>query len=86
MDKSAYDLTRAHKHSIRNRAELLSSDLCGCFHCLSVFAPSEIGEFWDDEMTATCPRCGIDSVIGSSSGFPIETDFLRAMNAKWFDA
>jgi hypothetical protein len=77
----------AHKFSIRNRKHVEESEVCGCFYCLAIFAPAEI-EDWTDEDdeqdTALCPRCGIDSVIGSSCGAPITPEFLGAMNMKWF--
>lgn len=78
----------AHRHSIRHRQEVLGSQTCGCFYCLSVFTPGEIVE-WTDEtegvgQTALCPRCGIDSVIGSSSGYTISKDFLSQMHQHWF--
>lgn len=34
--------------------------------------------------TALCPYCGIDSVIGESSSFPITPEFLKAMHRYWF--
>ena len=53
------------------------------------YSPREIEEWVDaDEtgegQTALCPRCGIDSVIGSASGYPITKEFLEAMNRRWF--
>ncbi len=30
------------------------------------------------------PRCGIDSVIGSRSGFPLTPEFLAGMKQHWF--
>lgn len=46
------------------------------------------GEFdeWivDDQFTAFCPYCGIDSVIGESSGYPITKEFLKKMKEHWF--
>ena len=33
---------------------------------------------------ALCPACGIDSVLGSASGFPVTPEFLGRMNACWF--
>jgi hypothetical protein len=79
---------RAHKNSFDNRDEIRVSSLCGCFFCLSIFAPAEVVD-WQDEKggtsaTALCPMCGIDSVIGSASGFPITEDFLKKMNKRWF--
>ena len=35
-------------------------------------------------LTATCPRCGIDSVIGDASEFPVTTEFLQKMQRRWF--
>ena len=80
---------RAHRHSIDHRIEVLQSDLCGCFYCRKTFPPTTIRE-WTDEVggigqTALCPRCGIDSVIGSASGFPVQKlDFLREMRRHFF--
>jgi len=86
----------AHKHSIHHRSEIARSQECGCFYCLHIFPPSEIEDWvdWppgtpeDKELelgtTALCPKCGIDSVIGDQSGFPIERAFLESMNKHWF--
>ena len=78
------DVTRAHGHSSEHRPELLRSRVCGCFYCLKVFNPENIDEWVDEEQTALCPSCGIDSVIGEASGFPITRAFLTAMKARWF--
>jgi|SRR6516165_820547 hypothetical protein len=75
----------AHKHCFGNREELMNSANCGCFYCVSIFPPGEIVKWVDDEdQTALCPFCGIDSVIGSASGYPITTDFLSRMRKHWF--
>jgi hypothetical protein len=85
-------LVSAHKHCIRNKEEILSSDLCGCFYCLSLFKPDRIVDWLkedctdtnsDNIYTALC-TCGVDAVIGSASGFPITTQFMQAMHAIWF--
>jgi len=78
------DLKAAHKHSNRHRAELESSDQCGCFHCLEVFSTKQIDVWVDDEDTALCPICGIDAVIGSTAGFPLTAAFLSEMRQHWF--
>lgn len=81
------DYIRAHQHCIENRAEVEASVLCGCFYCMSIYPSSEIEDWIDDQeaLTADCPRCGIDAVIGSASGFPITSEFLNLMNAHWFE-
>lgn len=78
------DFERAHGFSIFNRQQILASDLCGCFYCLSTFLSSEISNWVDRDLTPLCPRCGIDSVIGSASSFPITDEFLSGMNKRWF--
>lgn len=78
------EILKAHKHSSGHRDEILKSNLCGCFHCLSIFSPSKIDEWIDDGQCAMCPNCGIDSVIGSESGYPITTEFLKEMSNHWF--
>lgn len=79
----------AHRHSIRHYDEVCQSDTCGCFYCCRIFSPVEISEWVDDgdtdsAKTALCPYCGIDSVIGSAAGYPIDASFLREMRKHWF--
>ena len=83
------DIIKAHKHSIRHYNELKESEFCGCFYCLKIFSFDKIADWiLDGEnkegKTALCPYCGIDSVIGSASGFPITKDFLKSMSKHWF--
>ena len=78
----------AHKHSSHHREEVLGSEMCGCFYCLAIFGPDEI-DVWVDSVngvgqTALCPRCSVDSIIGSASGFPITQEFLEQMHRRWF--
>jgi hypothetical protein len=78
-------LDAAHRHSANHRAELEQSDMCGCFHCRNTFKAAKVDEWIDEDSTALCPHCGIDSVIGSASGFPVcEEKFLQAMYKRWF--
>ncbi len=77
-------LDAAHDHCSLNRVELQNSTLCGCFYCFAIFAPDEISEWIVDGRTAVCPKCPVDSVIGSASGFPITPEFLHRMHDKWF--
>ena len=81
---SNHDFERAHTHCTNNRAELDASSQCGCFYCLSIFPASEITEWTDEGRTAICPKCPVDSVIGSASGYPITIEFLQRMHDNWF--
>ena len=78
------DFVVAHKNATRNRKEIENSDLCGCFYCIHIFRPSKIVEWIDDDSTAMCPDCGIDSVIGSKSGYSITIELLEKMRNHWF--
>ena len=85
MSYSRDIILAAHKHCSNHRSEVLSSARCGCFFCLSTFAPTEIHTWIDDEQTAICPKCPVDSVLGDRSGYPVDDpEFLRAMHAYWF--
>ncbi|MBO5006698.1 MAG: cytoplasmic protein [Clostridia bacterium] len=74
---------QAHKYSSDHREQLLHDNVCGCFYCLNIFSPEKITN-WLGEKTAVCPYCGIDAVIGESSGYPITKEFLQKMKNYWF--
>ena len=80
---SETELKRAHKHSIYHHQQIKNSR-CGCFYCLKTFEYSDIHEWTDNDTTALCPICGIDTVIGDTSGFPIHQEFLQAMHKYYF--
>ena len=78
-------IIKAHKYSKNNKDKLLMDSSCGCFYCCEIFNPTEINEWvHDDNVTALCPFCGIDSIIGEYSAFPITKEFLTEMNKYWF--
>jgi hypothetical protein len=81
MEKS---FEKAHGFTSKHRKELEKDSVCGCFHCMKIFHPTEIIEWCDNGQTAICPHCGIDAVIGESSGFPITEPFLGEMHKEWF--
>lgn len=78
-------LKEAHEHCANNYEELQKSKVCGCFYCNRIFEPKEI-KSWipDGKLTAQCPYCDIDSVIGDASGYSITESFLKAMHKEWF--
>ncbi len=86
MEHTTEDVIKAHEHSFHNREQLKKKQKCGCFYCLRIFQSDEIERYIADEPhgTAVCPYCSIDSVIGESSGYPIEPEFLKCMNEYWF--
>jgi hypothetical protein len=88
FDRDFYE--HARHFSRFNRAALEQDNLCGCYYCGKIFAPSEIEEWCceeadGEEVTALCPHCGIDSVISESSGHSITQEFLEAMHCSAFE-
>ena len=87
---AAYDLEDAHRYSCNNKPTLEKDSLCGCFYCLEIYDPVEIKEWITEDTrvdefgTAICARCGVDSVIGESSGYPMTKEFLTSMKKRWF--
>lgn len=75
----------AYQFSKNNKQKVLKDHYCGCFYCLKIFTPEEI-TIWlgDEEETAVCPFCGINSVIGESSGYSITKEFMTKMHHHWF--
>ena len=82
------DYIEAHQHSNAHENEVNASEECGCFSCLSVFAPDDIKEWIEepnsDERTALCPFCEREAVFGSAAGFPVTVEFLEKMRKYWF--
>lgn len=78
------DIVAAHDHASDHRDEIERSTTCGCFYCMETFPAEEVlwGRF--SEITGACPHCGVDSVIGDASGYPVTPHFLRRMNRRWF--
>jgi hypothetical protein len=86
---SEFDIQPAHRHSIRNRREVLASEVCACFYCLALFEPGKVVSWVADgpsesDETALCPHCSVDSVLGSASGIPLTAEFLCRMKQHWF--
>jgi hypothetical protein len=78
------NVREAHVHCSKHRAEILTSESCACFYCLKTFGASQIEDWVDDGQTALCPKCGIDSMIGSAAGFALTPEFLEEMHKHWF--
>jgi hypothetical protein len=85
MPTSFSTLELLHRLCANHRQAVLASTTCGCFYCQKTFASSEVEDWVDDEEgTALCPRCGIDSVIPESETYKLTPDLLRDMNEYWF--
>lgn len=84
--KESLDYALAHNHCRNNKEELARSSSAACFMCLKAFLPGKVKEYVGaDSDTALCPHCGIDSVLGDGSGYPISADpWLVGMKEVYF--
>jgi len=72
----------APKMAMHNRNTL--KDKCGCYHCAKIFTIQDITEWTDNNDTALCPFCNVDSVISEEKDFTLNEDLLKKLNQYWF--
>lgn len=88
-------LEAIHRFCTSNRPLMERSSSAGCICCGATFAPSEVRN-WVPEYdpvtrqrtgeTASCPRCGKDSVLPSAAPVTLNAHLLAAMQSYWFGA
>ncbi len=82
--KQEEKLKALYRHCSLNASEIKPGKECGCFFCLRIFPADEIVEFVDDDQTALCPYCDIDSVIVAGPEVEISKEILAKLNKKYF--
>uniref|UniRef100_UPI003F4C4C0B hypothetical protein n=1 Tax=Brachyspira catarrhinii TaxID=2528966 RepID=UPI003F4C4C0B len=67
--------------SSNHKELLMKEDVCGCFYCVSIFIPKLITDWIEDQndLTAICPYCGIDSIIPNHSDYQLNKELLKEM-------
>ena len=83
---TAEELLKIHKLSSNHKKSLIKEDVCGCFYCLSIFSPKLITDWIEDEndLTAICPYCGIDSIIPKCYSYQLNKELLQEMREYFF--
>ena len=81
MKEEHNNLGFVHTKSSSHRLDIESSYLVGCFYCKQIYPSEEIQEWTDNEQTAICPKCKIDSVLPSEYAYP---ELLDRMHRAWF--
>ena len=79
--------SRMHKlyaYASHNKHMVEKSDKCYCFHCKSMFESSEVDSYLENEQTALCPKCNIDSVIPDSVDDTVDESVIAEMHDYWF--
>lgn len=64
-------------HTVNNEIEILQSKKCGCIFCGHTFEAKSIKNWTSvkNKASAICPACGMNMIVGDSSGYSI--------NKKW---
>src|SRR5574344_1033254 len=73
-------------HASNNEIEIVSSQKCGCFFCRSIYSARKVQDWINDErgISAICPECGTDAVIGDASGIDLQKPMLKALNLEYY--
>ena len=83
------ELKSIHEFSFKNEQSIRASELCGCFYCQGIY-PSihvltvDMIEEKDGKLTAICPICSIDAVLGDAS-VELTAELLGAMRKLFFE-
>lgn len=70
----------APKLASRNRYAILATDTVSCYCCIRTLPSEAITHWVDQQQTAFCPNCGVDSIIPGA----VPTELLAAMCERWF--
>ena len=73
-----------HELCMNNKKMFENTEKCGCFYCIKVFNPELIQEWIDNDQTAICPNCNIDSVLPQIEQLVITEKLLEDMHNYWF--
>jgi hypothetical protein len=79
-------LEKIKEHAANNEIEIVKSNQCGCFFCRQIYSARQVQDWINDGrgISAICPECGTDAVIGDAAGIPLEKSMLKAMNLQYF--
>ena len=68
--------------AFKNKEIIKNSNKVACYYCLNIYDANLIRDYTND-LTAICPYCNVDSIIGDITKYPIENkNFLEHMN--WY--
>ena len=82
------ELKSIHEFSFKNEQSVRISELCGCFYCKGIYSSIHVLtvdmiEEKDGKLTAICPKCSIDAVLGDAS-VALTEEMLGAMRKLFF--
>jgi len=71
--------------AMRNRKQVETNKNVGCYHCLKIFPATDIKEYTDNETTALCPHCQVDSIIPEKAVQNLNEATLKDMRDCWLN-
>jgi hypothetical protein len=79
-------LIELHSHATNNEIEILKSTNCSCFFCRQTYDARKVNDWVSDErgVSAICPECGMDAVIGDACGIPLDKATLKELNLAYY--
>lgn len=79
-------LEELHERAHDNEIEILGSKTCSCFFCRQTYDARKVNDWVNGQngMTAICPECGMDAVIGDKGGEPLSKETLKALNLAYY--
>lgn len=79
-------LEALHERAHDNEIEILQSKTCSCFFCRQTYDARKVNDWITGEsgMSAICPECGMDAVIGDKGGEPLSKETLKELNLAYF--
>ena len=84
--KTEDDLIKAHEATSENAYKLFVNQECVCVYCKNRFPSNRIVDLCiNGGLSALCPHCGIDAVIGEISGYDLSDLFIEAMHEFFFN-
>lgn len=75
---------RLHAYSSNNKDLIENSEYCYCFSCKKKIESKEIVRYLENENTALCPYCGMDSIIPDCVDDFIDDKIIDLMHNYWF--
>jgi hypothetical protein len=79
-------LIALHSHASNNEIEILKSKTCSCFFCRQTYSARLVNDWINDArgVTAICPECGMDAVLGDAGGEADRQSLFKEMNLAYY--
>ena len=70
---------KVHKLSSNHRELIKVANKATCFYCFNSIKYEDIADWIDNDNTAVCPCCGVDSVVPN-----ITSNLIKHINKEYF--